>query len=62
MGPLVKLYRVNAGAILNDNWPQYAESSDHIVAEMQHFGDALTCFAGVHAVGSVRGRWHYAAR
>jgi polar amino acid transport system substrate-binding protein len=40
-GPLVMLYRVNAGAIAGDNWIQREEGGGRIVGEVCHFVDAL---------------------
>ncbi len=56
-GPLVMLYRVNAGAIPGDSWIQREEGGGRIVGEVCHFVDALTFLAGslpveVHAVAA----------
>jgi predicted dehydrogenase/threonine dehydrogenase-like Zn-dependent dehydrogenase len=40
-GPLVMLYRVNAGAIPRDNWVQTDEGGGRIIGEVCHFVDAL---------------------
>lgn len=45
-GPLVMLYRINAGAIAGDSWLQRAEGGGRIVGEICHFIDALTFLAG----------------
>lgn len=45
-GPLVMIYRVNAGAIPADNWVQRDEGGGRIVGEACHFVDALTCLCG----------------
>jgi polar amino acid transport system substrate-binding protein len=45
-GPLVMLYRVNAGAIPRDNWIQREEGGGRIVGEVCHFVDALAFIAG----------------
>jgi predicted dehydrogenase/threonine dehydrogenase-like Zn-dependent dehydrogenase len=42
-GPLVMLYRINAGAIPVDNWIQREEGGGRIVGEVCHFVDSL-CF------------------
>lgn len=44
-GPLVMLYRVNAGLIPGDSWIQRAEGGGRIVGEVCHFVDALTYLA-----------------
>jgi predicted dehydrogenase len=54
-GPLVMLYRVNAGAAAADSWIQRDEGGGRIVGEVCHFIDALIYMAGslpteVHAV------------
>jgi predicted dehydrogenase/threonine dehydrogenase-like Zn-dependent dehydrogenase len=56
-GPLVMLYRVNAGAIPADNWIQRGEGSGRIIGEVCHFADALTFLCGslpveVHAIAA----------
>ena len=56
-GPLVMLYRINAGAIPSDSWIQRAEGGGRIVGEVCHFVDALTFLAGslpidVHAIAA----------
>ena len=43
IGPLVMLYRVNAGAIPADSWIQRDEGGGRILGEVCHFVDAL-CF------------------
>ncbi len=45
-GPLVMLYRVNAGAIPSDSWIQRDEGGGRIVGEVCHFVDTLTYLAG----------------
>lgn len=45
-GPLVMLYRVNAGAIPTDSWIQREEGGGRIVGEVCHFVDALCFLAG----------------
>lgn len=45
-GPLVMLYRVNAGAIPGDSWIQREEGGGRIVGEVCHFVDALTFLCG----------------
>ncbi len=45
-GPLVMLYRINAGAIPADNWLQRGEGGGRIVGEVCHFADALTFLSG----------------
>jgi predicted dehydrogenase/threonine dehydrogenase-like Zn-dependent dehydrogenase len=45
-GPLVMLYRVNAGAIPRDSWIQREEGGGRIVSEVCHFVDTLTFLAG----------------
>jgi predicted dehydrogenase len=45
-GPLVMLYRINAGAIPGDSWIQREEGGGRIVGEVCHFVDALTFVAG----------------
>ena len=45
-GPLVMLYRVNAGAIPAENWIQREEGGGRIVGEVCHFVDALTFLCG----------------
>ena len=56
-GPLVMLYRINAGAVPADNWVQRDEGGGRIVGEVCHFVDVLTFLAGslpveVHAVAA----------
>jgi polar amino acid transport system substrate-binding protein len=56
-GPLVMLYRVNAGAVPADNWIQREEGGGRILGELCHFVDALTFLAGslpveVHAIAA----------
>jgi polar amino acid transport system substrate-binding protein len=41
-GPLVMLYRINAGAIPADNWIQRDEGGGRIIGEVCHFVDTLT--------------------
>ncbi len=45
-GPLVMLYRVNAGAIPGDSWIQRDEGGGRILGEVCHFVDTLTFLAG----------------
>jgi predicted dehydrogenase/threonine dehydrogenase-like Zn-dependent dehydrogenase len=45
-GPLVMLYRINAGVIPADNWIQRAEGGGRIIGEVCHFVDALMFLAG----------------
>ncbi len=45
-GPLVMLYRVNAGAISGDSWIQREEGGGRIVGEVCHFVDAMTYLCG----------------
>ena len=45
-GPLVMLYRINAGSIPGDNWIQRGEGGGRIVGEVCHFVDALTFLCG----------------
>jgi predicted dehydrogenase/threonine dehydrogenase-like Zn-dependent dehydrogenase len=56
-GPLVMLYRINAGTVPADNWIQQEEGGGRIVGEVCHFVDALTFLAGslpieVHAIAA----------
>jgi predicted dehydrogenase/threonine dehydrogenase-like Zn-dependent dehydrogenase len=44
-GPLVMLYRINAGAIPGDSWIQREEGGGRIVGEVCHFVDVLTFLA-----------------
>jgi polar amino acid transport system substrate-binding protein len=46
LGPLVMLYRVNAGAIPGDHWVHHDEGGGRIIGEVCHFVDALTYLAG----------------
>jgi polar amino acid transport system substrate-binding protein len=45
-GPLVMIYRVNAGSIPREHWTQREEGGGRILGEMCHFVDALTFLAG----------------
>lgn len=45
-GPLVMLYRVNAGAIPAESWIQRGEGGGRIIGEVCHFVDALTFLCG----------------
>lgn len=45
-GPLVMLYRINAGAIPGDSWIQRDEGGGRIVGEICHFVDTLTYLCG----------------
>jgi polar amino acid transport system substrate-binding protein len=56
-GPLVMLYRINAGQVPDDNWVQRAEGGGRIVGEVCHFVDAMTFLCGsppveTHAVAA----------
>jgi polar amino acid transport system substrate-binding protein len=56
-GPLMMLYRINAGAIPGDNWVQRGEGGGRILGEVCHFVDALTFLSGslpveVHAIAA----------
>jgi predicted dehydrogenase len=56
-GPLVMLYRINAGAMPSDSWIHREEGGGRILGEVCHFVDALTYLAGslpveVHAVAA----------
>ena len=44
-GPLVMLYRVNAGPVAADNWIKRADNGGRIIGEVCHFIDALTFLA-----------------
>jgi predicted dehydrogenase/threonine dehydrogenase-like Zn-dependent dehydrogenase len=45
-GPLVMLYRINAGAIPGDNWTHGKEGGGRVLGEVCHFVDTLTWIAG----------------
>ena len=45
-GPLVMLYRVNAGALPRDSWIQRDEGGGRIIGEVCHFIDAMTFLCG----------------
>lgn len=45
-GPLVMLYRINAGAIPGESWIQREEGGGRIIGEVCHFVDALTFLSG----------------
>ena len=45
-GPLMMLYRVNAGAISGDSWIQREEGGGRILGEVCHFVDSLTYLCG----------------
>mgnify|MGYP002084332812 CR=1 FL=1 len=45
-GPVVMLYRINAGAIAADSWVQRDEGGGRIVGEVCHFVDTLIFLAG----------------
>lgn len=45
-GPLVMLYRINAGEIPGDSWIQRGEGGGRILGEVCHFVDALTFLCG----------------
>jgi len=45
-GPLVMLYRINAGEIAGDNWIQRDEGGGRIVGEVCHFVDAMSYLSG----------------
>jgi predicted dehydrogenase/threonine dehydrogenase-like Zn-dependent dehydrogenase len=56
-GPLVMLYRINAGSVPADSWIQQEEGGGRIVGEVCHFVDALTFLSGslpveVHAIAA----------
>jgi polar amino acid transport system substrate-binding protein len=56
-GPLVMLYRVNAGKVPSESWIQNAEGGGRIVGEVCHFVDALAFLCGslpieAHAVAA----------
>ena len=45
-GPLVMLYRINAGEIPAESWIQRGEGGGRIIGEVCHFVDALTFLCG----------------
>ena len=45
-GPLMMLYRINAGAIPGDSWVQRDEGGGRILGEACHFVDSLTYLCG----------------
>src|SRR6185437_1719555 len=45
-GPLMMLYRINAGAIPGDSWIQRDEGGGRILGEACHFVDSLTYLCG----------------
>jgi predicted dehydrogenase len=45
-GPLMMLYRINAGAIPADSWIQRGEGGGRILGEVCHFVDSLTYLCG----------------
>ncbi len=45
-GPLMMLYRINAGAIPGDSWIQRGEGGGRILGEACHFVDSLTYLCG----------------
>jgi predicted dehydrogenase/threonine dehydrogenase-like Zn-dependent dehydrogenase len=45
-GPLVMLYRINAGTVPQESWIQREEGGGRIVGEVCHFVDALAFLAG----------------
>ncbi len=45
LGPLVMLYRINAGSVPPDSWIQREEGAGRIIGEVCHFVDALTFLA-----------------
>jgi len=45
-GPLMMIYRVNAGAIPGDSWIQRDEGGGRILGEVCHFVDSLTYLCG----------------
>jgi predicted dehydrogenase len=56
-GPLVMIYRINAGTIPGDSWMHREESGGRILGEVCHFVDALTFLAGslpveIHAIAA----------
>jgi len=50
VGPLVMLYRINAGAIAKESWIQREEGGGRILGEVCHFVDALSFLAGAPPV------------
>ena len=50
VGPLVMLYRVNAGMISNDSWIVGREGGGRIIGEVCHFIDAMVFLSGAHPV------------
>jgi predicted dehydrogenase/threonine dehydrogenase-like Zn-dependent dehydrogenase len=58
-GPLVMLYRINAGQIPESHWVQREEGGGRILGELCHFVDALTFLSGslpveAHAIAARR--------
>jgi predicted dehydrogenase/threonine dehydrogenase-like Zn-dependent dehydrogenase len=49
-GPLVMLYRINAGVIPSDSWIQGTEGGGRVIGEVCHFVDTLTCLCGARPV------------
>ncbi len=49
-GPLMMLYRINAGAIPGDSWVQRDEGGGRILGEVCHFVDSLTYLCGAPPV------------
>jgi len=45
-GPLVMIYRVNAGGLPSDSWIQRDEGGGRILGEVCHFVDSLTYLCG----------------
>jgi len=46
VGPLVMIYRINAGALPRDSWIHREQGGGRILGEICHFVDALTFLAG----------------
>lgn len=46
LGPLVMLYRINAGAVPATHWVHHGEGGGRVIGEVGHFVDALTFIAG----------------
>ena len=45
-GPLMMIYRINAGALPSESWIQRAEGGGRILGEVCHFVDSLTYLCG----------------
>ena len=50
VGPLVMLYRVNAGTISGDSWIHREEGGGRIIGEICHFIDAMVFMSGAHPI------------